>query len=79
MLGQYLTQVSVLSLNLGLSYRFSRSKMMAVAALSGTYRRQEERGDSQSADRKNILRNFYFFFLMSMGNFIFLAARHVGS
>ena len=77
MLGQYLTQVSVLSLNLGLSYRFSRSKMMAVAALSGTYRRQEERGDSQSADRKNILRNFYFFFLMSMGNFIFLAARHV--
>ena len=79
MLGQYLTQVSVLSLNLGLAYRFSRSKMMAVAALSGTYRRQEERGDSQSADRKNILRNFYFFFLMSMGNFIFLAARHVGS
>ena len=79
MLGQYLTQVRVLSLNLGLSYRFSRSKMMAVAALSGTYRRQEERGDSQSADRKNILRNFYFFFLMSMGNFIFLAARHVGS
>ena len=79
MLGQYLTQVSVLSLNLGLSYRFSRSKMMAVAALSGTYQRQEERGDSQSADRKNILRNFYFFFLMSMGNFIFLAARHVGS
>ena len=62
MLGQYLTQVSVLSLNLGLAYRFSRSKMMAVAALSGTYRRQEERGDSQSADRKNILRNFYFFF-----------------
>ena len=66
--------------SLGLSYRFSCSKMMAVAALSGTYQRQEERGDSQSAERKNILRNFYFFFfLMSIGNFIFLAARHVGS
>ena len=42
--------------SLGLSYRFSCSKMMAVAALSGTYQRQEERGDSQSAERKNILR-----------------------
>lgn len=48
--------------SLGLSYRFSCSKMMAVAALSGTYQRQEERGDSQSAERNNILRNFYFFF-----------------
>ena len=65
MLGQYLKQVSVLSLNLGLSYRFSCSKMMAVAALSGTYQRQEERGDSQSAERKNILRNFYFFFFFN--------------
>ena len=54
--------------------------MMAVAALNVTYQRQEERGDSQAAERKNIFRNVYLFFSFNEHRQLhFLTARHVGS